>query len=133
MTGQLDTKRMRTAAALLPEPGDRVIVECLDEIEKLRTALAEALGGWRPISEAPKMRALLVAYRNKLGKWRMVRAQCYLPDTLEWGEEQQADAETDFAPEGWYELCESSDTIYPVEGDPELFCEIPAIPPEATP
>lgn len=42
MTGQLDTKRMRACAPLLPAPGDRVIVECLDEIEQLQSSLSAA-------------------------------------------------------------------------------------------
>ena len=32
----MDTKKMRACAPLLPEPGNEVVCECLDEIEKLR-------------------------------------------------------------------------------------------------
>ena len=32
----MDTKRMRACAPLLPPPGDEVVVQCLDEIERLR-------------------------------------------------------------------------------------------------
>jgi hypothetical protein len=32
----MDTKKMRACAPLLPAPGDSVVIECLDEIERLR-------------------------------------------------------------------------------------------------
>lgn len=32
----MDTKKMRACAPLLPPPGDSVVIECLDEIERLR-------------------------------------------------------------------------------------------------
>ena len=32
----MDTKKMRACAPLLPPPGDQVVIECLDEIERLR-------------------------------------------------------------------------------------------------
>ena len=32
----MDTKKMRACAPLLPEPGDKVVCECLGEIERLR-------------------------------------------------------------------------------------------------
>ena len=35
----MDTKKMRGCAPLLPAPGGEVVVECLDEIERLRHAL----------------------------------------------------------------------------------------------
>ena len=39
----MDTKKMRSCAPLLPEPGDKVVCECLDEIERLRGHAAKAL------------------------------------------------------------------------------------------
>lgn len=42
----MDTKKMRTCAPLLPEPGDKVVCECLDEIERLREALQNAHAGF---------------------------------------------------------------------------------------
>lgn len=35
----MDTKKMRACAVLLPAPGNEVVIECLDEIERLRHAL----------------------------------------------------------------------------------------------
>jgi hypothetical protein len=35
----MDAKKMRVCAPLLPAPGDTVVIECLDEIDKLRAAL----------------------------------------------------------------------------------------------
>jgi hypothetical protein len=35
----MDTKKMRVCAPLLEAPGDTVVIECLDEIDKLRAAL----------------------------------------------------------------------------------------------
>jgi hypothetical protein len=35
----MDTKKMRVCAPLLPAPGNTVVIECLDEIDKLRHAL----------------------------------------------------------------------------------------------
>lgn len=32
----MDTAKMRVCAQLLPEPGDKVVCECVDEIERLR-------------------------------------------------------------------------------------------------
>ena len=32
----MDTKRMRVCAPLLPAPGDEVVAQCLGEIERLR-------------------------------------------------------------------------------------------------
>ena len=39
----MDTKRMRSCASRLPPPGDEVVVQCLDEIERLSAQLAEAI------------------------------------------------------------------------------------------
>jgi hypothetical protein len=35
----MDTNKMRACAPLLPAPGDTVVIDCLDEIDKLRHAL----------------------------------------------------------------------------------------------
>ena len=39
----MDTKKMRACSALLPDPGGEVVRECLDEIERLRTALGDII------------------------------------------------------------------------------------------
>ena len=38
----MDEKKIWASCPLLPESGDNVVCECLEEIERLRTALAEA-------------------------------------------------------------------------------------------
>lgn len=38
----MDTKKMRACAPLLPAPGDEVVTQCLDEIERLRSELCRA-------------------------------------------------------------------------------------------
>ncbi len=52
----MDTKKMLACAQLLPEPGDKVVVECLDEIERLRAELA-----------ALKQKGEPLAWMNKSG------------------------------------------------------------------
>ena len=39
----MDTKKMRACAPLLPAPGDEVVCECLDEIDRLRSVLADII------------------------------------------------------------------------------------------
>jgi hypothetical protein len=39
----MDTKKMRKCSHLLPDPGGEVVRECLDEIERLRSALADII------------------------------------------------------------------------------------------
>jgi len=43
----MDTKKMRVCAPLLPAPGDKVVIECLDEIERLKHALELIRDGQR--------------------------------------------------------------------------------------
>jgi hypothetical protein len=59
----MDTKKMRACAPLLPPPGDEVVVQCLNEIERLRAVVdaAQEWGGERSVSdwdEADLMKAL---------------------------------------------------------------------------
>lgn len=37
----MDTKKMRACAPLLPPPGAEVVVQCLDEIDRLRAGLED--------------------------------------------------------------------------------------------
>lgn len=39
----MDIKRMRKASLLLPPPGGDVVIECLDEIERLQARINNAL------------------------------------------------------------------------------------------
>uniref|UniRef100_A0A6M3LVD6 Uncharacterized protein n=1 Tax=viral metagenome TaxID=1070528 RepID=A0A6M3LVD6_9ZZZZ len=47
----MDTKKMRACAPLLPPPGDEVVVDCLNEIDRLRGALVEIASGDRTAHE----------------------------------------------------------------------------------
>ena len=63
----MDTKKMRACAPLLPEPGDTVVCECLDEIDRLRDAANVALGhltggmdgDWRDCNPVELLRSVL--------------------------------------------------------------------------
>lgn len=57
----MDTKRMRECAPLLPEPGDKVVCECLDEIERLRHAMGELARYFTSGNSVPVERATILA------------------------------------------------------------------------
>jgi ribA/ribD-fused uncharacterized protein len=82
--------------------------------------------GWMPIESAPKNRKVLVAYKNSLGKWRRVMASYATAADIEEAGEDSGYGDTGAKP-GWYEECESQKTIMPVEGEPELWHELPPI------
>jgi len=86
--------------------------------------------GWQPIETAPKGLNVLVAYQNKLGKWRMVRACYYEAGTLmtdDSVEEPYCD-ENGYAHPGWYEECESQEYINPCDEEPTLWHPLPSAP-----
>lgn len=112
----------------------------LCDAETLYTAPSPALpidfkqatdqGGWQPIATAPHTRKVLVSYLNSRGKRHVVMACYYEDGELPMSDSYQGDKE--FADAGWYEECETADeTIYPVEGDPTDWHEIPAFLPAA--
>lgn len=83
--------------------------------------------GWQPISTAPHTRKVLVTYLNRIGKRRTVMACYYEEGELPMSDSYQGDEE--FAEPGWYEECETADeTIYPVEGAPTHWHELPPSP-----
>jgi hypothetical protein len=82
--------------------------------------------GWMPIETAPKNRKVLVAYKNSLGKWRRVMASYATAADIEVAGEDSGYGDTG-AKLGWYEECESQETIMPVEGEPELWHELPPV------
>lgn len=91
-------------------------------------------GDWQPIETAPKMRKVIVFYRNALGKARTVMACYYLANALEMHDDY-ADVGTydeatgnSFAPEGWYEEHDSEDPIIHLQGDPTHWMPLPAVP-----
>lgn len=81
---------------------------------------------WKTIDSAPKNTKVLVAYRNEIGKWRIVTA-CYHTQ-LNWDEEY-GDEEQEYAPEDWYEESDSCEVIYPCAGKPTHWQPLPR-PPE---
>jgi len=48
----MDLKRMRACAPLLPSPGGDIVCECLDEIERLRAALVDVAES-KPLTATP--------------------------------------------------------------------------------
>jgi len=88
---------------------------------------AEIAGQWLPIETAPHTRKVLVSYLNRAGKRRVVMACYYEEGELPMSDSYMGDEE--FAEPGWYEECETADeTIYPVEGEPDIWHEIPPLP-----
>lgn len=94
--------------------------------ERREAAEAERDGQWRDIATAPKNKKVLVAYRNALGKWRIVTA-CYHTQ-LPWSDEEAGLHEAEYAPEGWYEESDSSETIYRTSSPPTHWRHLPAPP-----
>lgn len=45
----MDIKKIRACAVLLPAPGNEVVIECLDEIERLRHALEMIRDGQKEV------------------------------------------------------------------------------------
>lgn len=94
----------------------RAVVMYSDE---MRAALAaiEAAGcvieqDWQPIETAPKRVNLLVAYQNRLGNWRIVKAAHISPPLHEDCEPYEGCEEVGdewLAPSGWYEMVENDD------------------------
>ncbi len=96
-----------------------------DAVKRVAALLEPHLvGEWLPIDEnTPKQTKLVVAYRNSLGKWRRVFATYYAAETLE-----SEMTDSGWSEPGWYEECESAETIYPVEHEPALWQYPPAPP-----
>lgn len=83
---------------------------------------------WQPIETAPKNTKVLAAYRNAMGKWRIVTA-CYHTQ-LPWSDDhwRDEDDEAEYAPEAWYEESDSSETIYQTSGRPTHWQPLPSPP-----
>lgn len=87
---------------------------------------------WRPIESAPKMRKIIVRYKNELSKNRCVMACYYLANALEMSDDYQdvgewEGAEDGYAPEGWYEEVDHEGDIYHLGGDPIEWMPLPAL------
>lgn len=84
--------------------------------------------GWLPIETAPHGRKLIVGYPNKLGNWRTVMA-CYYPSGVLLLEDEFSDCDDEgYAPEGWYEDCESQDTTARTDEAPTHWMPLPKPP-----
>lgn len=85
------------------------------------------MSDWQDISTAPENLKVLVAYKNSLGKWRIVTG-CYHTQ-LPWSDDHDPrDDESEYAPEGWYEESDSSETIYRTNEPPTHWMPLPATP-----
>lgn len=94
------------------------------------------VSGWRDIATAPSAKPVLVAYKNRCDKWRVVKAVKYeqyqneQPADDDEGEVGEYCEEKDayFVRAGWYELIDNWDdfgfvAIY--EGDPVAWMNLP--------
>jgi hypothetical protein len=86
---------------------------------------AKVEAGWLDIESAPKNQKLIVGYFNRSGKWRSVMASYYAEGTL--GSET---SDSGWAEEGWYEECESQETIWPIEQEPTYWRPLHVAPPK---
>lgn len=84
--------------------------------------------GWMAIESAPKGKKVIVGYWNKLSKWRTVMACYYLPQTLQMEDDRYDFDDDGYAPEGWYEECESQESILPTEETPVRWMPLPPLP-----
>lgn len=82
---------------------------------------------WQLIDTAPKGRKIIAGYFNGCGNWRSVMACYYPPKTLDWNSDYDGGDEDGYAPEGWYEEIENSETIYPM-GSPTHWQPVPEPP-----
>jgi hypothetical protein len=99
-----------------------------DLFAKIREQPSPPPSGWQPIETAPKGVKVLGAYRNKLGHWRRVMMKYYGYQQLETDDSDFVEDDEGFAPEGWYEECESQENIRRTDEPPMLWHALPAQP-----
>jgi hypothetical protein len=91
-------------------------------------AAAMPAAPWMPIATAPlNGRKAIVGYRNSLGKWRTVMASYATEAMIEEAGEDSGHGETG-ASAGWYEECESAETLLPTDHPPTHWMPLPAPP-----
>lgn len=93
------------------------------------------MSDWQPIASAPKMRKVIVFYRNALSKARVVMGCYYLANSLVMDDDYEEVGTYDevtgnsYAPEGWYEEHDSEEPLLPLQGEPTHWMPLPE-PPE---
>ena len=91
---------------------------------------------WQPIATAPKMRKLIVFYRNALGKGRCVMACYYQAHSLEMHDDYAEVGHYDettgesYAPEGWYEEHDRDSPLMPIQEELSHWMPLPPAPAE---
>jgi hypothetical protein len=94
-----------------------------------RAVLAERIPRepWQPIATAPRDRKVIVGYKNRLGNWRSVMGH--------WYAEGEIESDSDGAPEGWYEACETNpnDELFLTDEPPTHWMSLPDAPSAAVP
>jgi len=87
---------------------------------------------WQPIETAPKMRKVIVFYRNALGNGRCVMACDYAAHSLEmhddYADVAEFEGETSYAPAGWYEEHEADEPLMPLSERPTHWMPLPEPP-----
>lgn len=102
--------------------------------------------GWRSAAAPDAGRIVLAAFRNRLGKWRIVRACYYGTNMLPLSPECEAfpgctECEASgeiYAPSGWYEEVENADlygegAIFPIDSEVEYWQPLPPPPAKEAP
>lgn len=97
-----------------------------EECERLGVVMIamEGAQGWQDIARAPKQKKIIVAYKNSSGKWRRTLALYFPMETLE-----SEHNESGWADDGWYESSEEHEELLPLEYEPELWADLPPLPP----
>lgn len=91
--------------------------------------LAKGAQEWQPIETAPKGKKVIAGYVNALGNWRSVMATYYTPGTLELADDSDIDYDDDdYVSEGWYEECETADSLRLTEEHPTHWMPLTAAP-----
>lgn len=126
--------------SIMPRDWHEGVIAGLHEAKRIHCSESspEPVSGWQPIETAPKGKGVLVFYKNRNGKGRVVKAAYIEKHTLEadsecggdWGEYSEAHDEY-FCPEGWYESIDNWDDFSEIrinEGEPSHWHPLPESP-----
>ena len=120
------------------ETGQQISDDLFDELVSMLDRAS--LPGWMPIESAPSAKPVLVAYRNRSDKWRIVKAvrleqfqeECSLDQEGDWFEYNE-EKDAYFTPAGWYEQIDNwgdFSSVHIYEGSPSHWMPLPAPPQE---